>query len=172
MTRVPQTADEQIADLYEKVRTLRAREAGAFVTDHQQLSGREDANAHPQYERGADSAAVQSVEWTQPGAVSVGTGQPRWYPPGDIEILRVRAAVGAAPVGASLIVDVNRNGTTIFADQTHRPEIAAGAFTDLATDVDDTSASSTDYFTVDHDQVGSTTPGSDLTVIIYYREVA
>ena len=30
---------------------------------------------------------------------------------------------------------------------------------------------SADYFTVDHDQVGSTITGSDLTVTLYYREV-
>lgn len=168
---LPLTADQQIAELYELIRTMRAREGGAVLTDHQQLSGREDEGAHPQYERGADTAAVQSVEWTQPGVVSIGTGQPRWYPPSDIEILRVRASVGTAPTGASLIVDVNRNGASIFSDQTHRPEIDIGAFTDLATDIDDTFAASTDYFTVDHDQVGSTVAGSDLTVIVYWREV-
>lgn len=170
---LPQTVDELIADIQEQLRTLRNREGGALITDHQQLTGREEEGAHPQYERGASEAVVQSITWTQPGPVLAGTGGPPWSPGTDIEVLRVRIRVGATtpPVGASLIVDVNRNGSTIFVDQSHRPEIADGELTDLSTDIDDSLAASTDYFTVDHDQVGSTSPGSDLTVTMYYREV-
>lgn len=63
------------------------------------------------------------------------------------------------------------NGTTIFSTRSNRPTIAAGTLTDLADALNTTSLVQGDYVTVDIDQVGSTTPGSDLTVEIEYVEV-
>jgi hypothetical protein len=76
----------------------------------------------------------------------------------------VRASVGTAPTGASLIADIHRSGTTIFTTQTNRPTIAAGSNTDLADAIEVNSLGSGEYLTCDIDQVGSTVAGSDLTV--------
>jgi hypothetical protein len=80
-------------------------------------------------------------------------------------IRAVRASVGTAPTGASLIVDVNKNGTTVFTTQANRPTIPAGTNTSgRVTSINTTSVEDGAYLTIDVDQVGSTTPGANLTV--------
>lgn len=83
-----------------------------------------------------------------------------------LTITSVRASVGTAPAGAAIIVDVNKNGTTIFTTQSHRPSIAAAAKTAKVTTIDVATLADGDYLTFDVDQVGSSTPGSDLVVTV------
>lgn len=71
------------------------------------------------------------------------------------------------PGGQSIIVDVNKNGTTIFTDQDNRPTIAAGDTTGDTTDIDINSVSANDVFTIDVDQIGTSgSPGGNLAVFI------
>lgn len=80
-------------------------------------------------------------------------------------IAGVRASVGTAPTGASIIVDINKNGTTIFTTQANRPTITAAANTSgNVTNMDVTTVAAGEYLTVDIDQIGSTVSGSDLTI--------
>ena len=82
-------------------------------------------------------------------------------------ITGVRASVGTAPAGAAIIIDVNKNGTTIFTTQANRPTIAAAANTSgNVTNADVTTIAAGEYLTIDIDQIGSTTAGADLTVQI------
>jgi hypothetical protein len=81
----------------------------------------------------------------------------------------VRASVGTAPTTQSVIVDVNKNGTTIFTTQGNRPTIAAGANTDASSTPDVTAFAAGDYMTVDVDQIGTGTVGADLTVQVWYE---
>jgi hypothetical protein len=83
-----------------------------------------------------------------------------------LTLTAVRASVGTAPTGASILVDVNKNGTTIFTTQGNRPAIAASAFTSGKMTPDVTTLVDGDYLTIDVDQVGSTITGSYLTVQI------
>ncbi|HEY9416462.1 MAG TPA: hypothetical protein VIQ30_17035 [Pseudonocardia sp.] len=67
-----------------------------------------------------------------PGTVTApATGRTRLYNDTDVtlQIVAVRASAGVAPTTAALVVDVNRNGTTIFSTQSNRPSIAIGANT-------------------------------------------
>lgn len=103
------------------------------------------------------------------GAVSVAVGTHRIYndTTGNLTIAGVRASVGTAPTGASLKVDVNRNGTTIFPTQANQPTITAGSnTTGKNTSAEVTDFAVGDYLTVDVDQVGSTVAGSNLVVQI------
>lgn len=80
-------------------------------------------------------------------------------------IVGIRASVGTAPAGQSFIVDVNKNGTTVFTTQANRPVIGIGANTSgKVTNMNVTTVAIGDYLTVDIDQVGTTTAGSDLVV--------
>ena len=123
---------------------------------------------------GADSGTgdvtVSSPHETQAlskgGVLTVAAGTHRWYAPRNMTIKSVRASVGVAPTGASVIVDVNKNGTTIFSTQSNRPTIPASGFTDLADAINVTALAAGDYLTIDIDQIGSTIAGSDLTVQI------
>lgn len=77
----------------------------------------------------------------------------------------VRASVGTASTGASILVDVNVNGTTIFTNQGNRPTIAVSTNTSgKVTNMDITTVASGAYLTVDIDQTGSIIAGSNLTV--------
>jgi hypothetical protein len=103
------------------------------------------------------------------GTVNVGTGKGKYVNLTGTEyaIAAVRLELGTAPTGASFIVDVNRNGTTIYPVQAERPAIVAAATSSgnvVPTDVPLWSPG--DSITVDVDQVGSGTHGADLTVMI------
>ena len=101
------------------------------------------------------------------GAAYVTTGQGRVYIESSRTITLVRASVGTAPTGASLIVDVLKNGTSIYnVTPANRPTITAGSFTALGGTPDTTTFVSGDYITVSVVQIGSTVSGSDLTVSI------
>lgn len=97
------------------------------------------------------------------GTLAVQAYSLRVYATRDVTISSVRASCGTAPTGASLKVDVNKNGTTIFTNQANRPEIAIGTNTDTSVP-DVTALSEGDYLTFDIDQVGSTVAGSDLVI--------
>jgi hypothetical protein len=110
--------------------------------------------------------------WAIDGDLSLDTGGLRLYTSGSVEVeMRLaRASVGTAPTGANVIVDINKNGTTIFTDQGNRPEITAG--TNMATGVPDVDTLvDGDYMTMDVDQVGTTSPGADLVVQVECVEV-
>lgn len=101
------------------------------------------------------------------GTLTVTTGTQRLPVDGTCTIVGTRLTVGTAPVGASIIIDVKKNGSTIYTTQANRPAIAAGqnAGGPGATP-DITALSAGDYLSVDIAQVGSSTAGSDLTVAV------
>lgn len=107
-------------------------------------------------------------KWT--GTLAVATGALRNFPDGDWVIDKVWIAVNTAPTGANIIVDIHKNGVTIFTDQGKRPEIAVGNFSDESDTPDVTAIGKTDYLTKDIDQVGSTIPGEDLSVFVRATE--
>lgn len=103
------------------------------------------------------------------GTLTVVTGKARFFNDsgGTLTITGVRASVGTAPTGASILVDVNIGGTTIFTTQGNRPAITATNFSSgKVANMNVTSWANGTYLTVDVDQIGSTIPGSDLTVQI------
>ena len=107
------------------------------------------------------------VPFSISGAAYVSTGQGRVYIESSRTITRVRASVGTAPTGASLIVDVLKNGTSIYnVTPANRPTIAAAGFTALGGTPDTTTFVAGDYITVSVLQIGSSVAGSDLTVSI------
>lgn len=106
------------------------------------------------------------------GALTVVTGKSRVYLEGSYTVETIRAAVSTAPTGSSLIVDVNKNGTTLFTTQGNRPTISASGFLSTGTAPNVTTFISGDYLTVDLDQVGSTIAGADLTVTVRLRRTA
>jgi hypothetical protein len=112
------------------------------------------------------------VPYNRAGTLAVTTGQTRFRLPFDATIVGVSAAVGTAPTGSSIIIDVNKNGTTIFTTQGNRPAIAVSSHEAAeVTNMDITSLSTGDYITIDIDQIGSGTPGSDLSVFVRYQEL-
>lgn len=98
------------------------------------------------------------------GTLTTGTDKaPTILIPCDLTIIKAKLVVKTAPTGSSIIVDVNKNGTTIFTTQANRPAIAASATTGDSGAPDVTALSEDDKITIDVDQIGSTIAGADLT---------
>lgn len=115
---------------------------------------------------------VQVWEWYVDTAVQ-GTGIDfRYNDSGQdltIVAVRVRATI-ASPTGQALIVDINKNGLSIFSSTSNQPRIAAGE-TDSGkvTAIATTTLSDGDYLVPDLDQVGSIVPGSGILVTVTLR---
>lgn len=103
------------------------------------------------------------------GLATVGIKQGQALIPGAFTISKAKIYGDEVPTGASLIVDVNKNGTTIFTTQANRPEIAIGEHSDDSGSPNITSVAEGDRLSVDIDQVGSGVAGGDdlLVVIIF-----
>lgn len=84
--------------------------------------------------------------------------------PFDMTIIGVKAKVLTAPTGADLILDIHKNGTTLYATQANRPTITAGETSETATLPDVVEISAGDILSLDIDQVGSTVVGANLVV--------
>jgi hypothetical protein len=99
-----------------------------------------------------------------PDAFTTDTGGLRSYNRfgSTLTIQEVHLSVSAAVAGSAVIVDVHKNGTTIFSTQGNRPQIGVGNNTGSSSSIDVTSFAHGDYLTVDVDQ-GS---GTDLAVVI------
>lgn len=130
----------------------------------------------------ADSTATPGVKWApvpstiktatfKLGTVLIGTGATRLYNDtgGTWTLLSVRASVESAPSGGSVIIDLNKNGTTVFTTQANRPTITSTNLTSgKVTAIDVTSVADGDYLTVDVDT--TTSPAAQLTVTVVYSE--
>jgi hypothetical protein len=105
-----------------------------------------------------------------PGAQVVNVSPKRIPIPAACDIVDVMVMVNTAPTGASLIVDVNKNGVTVFTTQANRPTIPAASFSSgRVTNMNITSLAVGDYLSADVDQIGSTIAGSDLVVMVRVR---
>lgn len=116
-------------------------------------------------------------EWREvvgyPGTLVVTAGVSELPVDINCEIVSVVARVSTAPTGAAVIVDLNRNGTTVFTNQANRPAIADGSKSSIVvTSMDVVTLAPGDYLTVDIDQIGSTIAGSDLVVAVRLRETS
>lgn len=74
-----------------------------------------------------------------------------------------------APTGADFIVDVNKNGTTIWSTQGNRLKLVAGATTGNQITFNTSTFVEGDVLTIDIDQIGSGVSGQDVTVILLMR---
>lgn len=131
------------------------------------IPSRQD-HSHPTTGLVVATSPTLMANFSRSGALTTGTGSFRWYNDtgSALTINTVRASVGTAPTGASIIVDVNVDGTTAYSTQANRPTIGTSAFTGTAGSKSITTINNASYFTVDIDQVGSTIAGSDLVVSI------
>lgn len=117
---------------------------------------------------GVQQFVHQVQVFTVPGTLSVGSGRARFYIPGPITLDNVRVSVGTAPTGSSIIVDVNKNGTTVFSQQGSRPQIFPNQTVVATSTPNITEFTTGDYISVDVDQIGSLNPGGDLSVQIEF----
>lgn len=94
---------------------------------------------------------VQYVSY--PGDLSQGVGTAKLVFPFNVTITGVTLSLGE-PANLDVIVDINKNGSSLFTTQGNRPKVAAGAFVGNIALPDTTTVAAGDYLTFDRDQVG------------------
>lgn len=103
------------------------------------------------------------------GTLTTGTFKDGIRVPRAFVITDIRTKVATVPTGATLIVDVNKNATTIFSTQGNRPTTAISAADSSTTAPDVTTGAAGDILSVDVDQIGSSVAGANLFVAITVR---
>ena len=104
------------------------------------------------------------------GAASVSTKVAQALMPSAATISYVKVYSDTAPVGSDLIVDVNKNGVTIFTVQSKRPQVADGSNADNSDTPDIVALVEDDRVSVDIDQIGSgTAGGNDLLISVVFE---
>jgi len=103
------------------------------------------------------------------GNAFTGVKQTQSLMPASATIEKVIIFSDIQPTGASIIVDININGVTIFTNQGKRPQIAAGTNTDDSDVPDITALVQDDRVGIDVDQVGSIIAGgNDLLITVVF----
>lgn len=127
-----------------------------------------------QWIAGEGGSAKPLLLWTFSGNLAVGASPLRIYntAANSFQIQKVFLAINTPPTGSSVIVDVHKNGVTIFTNQANCPQIAAGQYTGQSTAIDVTTWAVGEYLTVEVDQIGSSVPGADLTVQVAVSEIS
>jgi len=147
--------------------------AAAPHSGHEATANKDQANGYAGLSAGSKLAASQmptgkvktTLSFAVTGTLTTGTDKvPTLVAPCALTITKVKLVVKTAPTGAAIIVDVNKNGTTIFTTQGNRPQIADGQTTGDSGAPDLTALAEGDKLTIDIDQIGSTIAGADLTV--------
>lgn len=114
-----------------------------------------------------DNTTVRDLSFG--GTLTVTTGifaMPVLFP---CVIESVAVTVTTVPTGAAILVDVNKNGTTIYGTQGNRPSIAISGTAATVGAHSVTTATTGDIMTIDVDQIGSTIAGANLVASIAFR---
>lgn len=181
-----------IERLARRIRSLEVREIGSggggppispsgTVESETAFGQASDAGAASSYSRGDHthgtpaSPSIPTTSsgqalFTREGAVTATAGTLRIYNSlgMTLTINKVWVCANTAPTGQAMIIDIHKDGTTIFTNQAHRPQVAAGANYGSTTDIDVATWADGSYLTMDVDQIGSGDVGSDVTVGVAY----
>ena len=154
-------------DVVDNSATPPAGQLAVYAKDDR-LHSKNDQGSEVTYATTAEIPVVPPLTYSITGELEVGEGTfPIYNDSGRTwTILAVRATVASSPSGSAVVVDVNKNGESIFGSSNDQPTISSGNFTDKTTAIAVTTVGDGDYLTVDIDQVGSTEPGTGLVVQI------
>jgi hypothetical protein len=103
-------------------------------------------------------------------AITTGTGKRTFRMPFAATLTNVRASVVTAPVGSTIIIDVNESGVSVLSTKL---TIDAGEKTSTTAAVpvviSDTTLADDAEISIDFDQVGSGTAGAGVKVTLFWR---
>jgi hypothetical protein len=106
-----------------------------------------------------ETSSINST-YSYSGELEVNTGAKRFYSPGSYTLSSADIHLGTAAAGSSVNLTINKNGSSAGT-----LTIAAGSTSSLSNSLS-VSLSQGDYLTIDITQVGSSTAGSDLYLLI------
>ena len=120
------------------------------------------------------AASASAMPFEYPAAVSdettaltAGVSKLTFRMPCAMTLTSVRASVGTAPTGSTLIVDINENGTSILStklsiDAAEKTSTTAA----VPAVISDSALADDSEITIDIDQVGSTVAGAGLKIVL------
>lgn len=116
---------------------------------------------------------AENLPFTYSGPLQAGIGLTT-YPikGGTFTILSIAARVSGAPTGSSVIIDINKNGSSIYGNQSYRPTVLDGTYEAVVGTHNVSQVVDGDYLSLDIDQVGSAIAGAYLTVVIRLQRIA
>lgn len=113
---------------------------------------------------------LRTFVYTIPYTLAAGsTGTARIPIPFDCYVDYCVATVNTAPTGASVVLDVKKNGVTLYTTSANRPTIAANAFASPVAYPNVTQCLKGDYLTADVISVGSTIAGADAVLMVVFK---
>jgi hypothetical protein len=99
--------------------------------------------------------------------LTTGVAKMTFRAPYNFNLTNVRASVNEAPTGSNIIVDINKNGTTVLSTKLTIDEAEKTSFTAAVPPVISVNKFKTDNeITIDLDDVGSTSAGKGLKVTL------
>lgn len=112
------------------------------------------------------NAILPTFVFTIVGTIGTGTNlTPALIVHNSLTISKAYAYVKTAPTGATIIIDILKNGTSIWnVTPANKLTIAVSTQTASQTSFDTTTLAEGDILTLNINQVGSTVAGTDLTV--------
>ena len=152
--------EENFADLVDAIQEA--------AEDHEHVSG---GGAGSGTGNAAPIKIWKTFVFCVPGDLEVGTRvAPSLFADADMDIDHVYGYVQTESYESAIIVDVDKNGTTIFTDQGQRIWM-------FGTDWDSNVPAVTalikgDRLDIDIDQVGNETPGANLTILVICKQDA
>lgn len=115
---------------------------------------------------------IEVLAFTKQGALSITTNASEFPIAGGIFTLdSVAARVVVPPTGSSVILDILKNGTSVFTNPADRPTIQSGANNASTTLPAGIMFADGDYLEINIVAVGSTTPGDTLTAAVRLARV-
>lgn len=113
---------------------------------------------------GTDSVSEKYFKtYNYSGTLEVATGVKRLYLQQDFTLTSVHAYIDTAPVGASVDIQINKNGTSL-----QTISVADGSTSGTSTGLTH-SITANDYITVDITQVGTDTAGENLSLVLTFE---
>jgi hypothetical protein len=115
---------------------------------------------------------IEVIPFYKTGALSVVTSALEIPLNASYEFVDMVGRVGTAPTGATIILDVFKNGTTIWTTTGNRPTIATSQKLSTSAGAPNTMTfAAGDYLQFRIAQIGSSVTGSDLAALLRLRRI-
>lgn len=114
-------------------------------------------------------SAAQPLPLIVPGTLAVMTGKIKIPAMANYQILGMQATCGTPSVGADVIVDFLVNGVSVFTNQANRPTVHAGVDASAIVVPDVVTVTAGSLLSMNIVQVGSTSPGTDLCLMVMFQ---
>lgn len=115
---------------------------------------------------------IEAIQFSHGGTLVPKVGTTKYPVAGGVfSFESIAAMVGTAPSGSSVVLDIKKNGSTIFPLPADRPTIIDGGTAATVGSWSNVTVTTGDYLSVDIVAVGSTTPGEDLVLSVRMKKI-